>query len=238
MASPDFRNTLLRHLPPETVTRLQLSRVKLPALREIEYPGNEIGNIFFLEDGVASTTASFRDGSEVEIGVAGYESVLGTSVFLGTKRSLNRVYMQIEGWGFMSRTSVALLEFKKHEEFHELVLRYTQAQFIQSSQTAGCNARHDLQQRLARWLLLCADRMQGDAPMPLAQEFIAQMLGNRRTSVSVEAGKLQERGLIRYTRGKLSILDRAGLERVACECYEVVREHLQNYADSEQGFGT
>ena len=169
--------------------------------------------------------------------MAGYESVLGASAFLGTRRSLNRVYMQIEGWGYASQTPVAFQEFQRHGEFQRLVLRYTQAQFIQSAQTAGCNARHSLQQRLARWLLLCDDRL-GERPLLLAQDFIAEMLGNQRASVSAEAGKLQKDGLISYSRGRIAIVDRPGLERKACECYEVVREHLQHYAGSAAGLGT
>jgi CRP-like cAMP-binding protein len=232
-----FRNVLLRQLSPAEILRLELHQVALPVPREIEFPGSEISNLFFLEEGVASITTTFRDGSQVEVGLGGYESILGASVFLGTRRSLNRVYMQIGGWGYVSRTPVALQEFERHGEFQRLVLRYTQAQLIQSMQTAGCNARHNILQRLARWLLLCDDRM-GGKQLPLAQDFIAEMLGNRRTSVSVEAGKFQKLGLISYVRGTMTILDRVGLERQSCECYQVVRDHLQHYADSVRGFGT
>ena len=186
---------------------------------------------------MASMTTTFTDGSQVEIGVAGYESVLGASALLGTHRSLNRVYMQIGGWGYQSKMALGAEEFARHGDFHRLVLRYTQALFIQSSQTAGCNARHNVQQRLARWLLLCDERL-GGKPLLLSQEFIAEMLGNQRTSVSLEAGKLQKLGLIHYTRGKVEILDREGLERKACECFRVVRDHLVNYADSASGLGS
>ena len=230
-----FHNVILRNLPPEVVQRLDLVRVKLPPEKEIEYPGNEIRHLFFVEDGMASMTTTFLDGSQVEFGVAGYESVLGASALLGTRRSLNRVYMQITGWGYQAKMALALEEFSRHGDFHRLVLRYTQAQFIQSSQTAGCNARHSIQQRLARWLLLCDERLGGKALL-LSQEFIAGMLGNRRTSVSVEAGKLQKLGLIHYSRGRVEIRDRDGLERKACECFRVVRDHLVNYAEGD-GFG-
>jgi CRP-like cAMP-binding protein len=225
-----FHNVLLRNLPPNVIDRLELVKVKLPTEKEIEYPGNEIRHLFFIEDGMASMTTTFLDGSQVEIGVAGYESVLGASSMLGTHRSLNRVYMQIEGWGYQSKMALGVEEFARHGDFHDLVLRYTQALFIQSSQTAGCNARHSIQQRLARWLLLCDERI-GGKPLLLSQEFIAQMLGNRRTSVSVEAGKLQKLGLIRYKRGKVEILDREGLQRKSCECYRVVRDYLVSYAE-------
>ena len=232
-----FHNVLLRNLSHEVVRRLELTRVKLPAIREIEFPGKEIRHLFFIEEGVASMTATFRDGSQVEIGLAGYESVLGASALFGTRRSLNRVYMQIAGWGYTSRIALGMEEFHRHAEFHRYVLRYTQAQFIQSAQTAGCNARHNLQQRLARWLLLCDERVSGK-PLLLAQEFIAEMLGNGRTSVSMEANKLQKLGLIHYARGKVEILDRPGLERRACECFAVVRDHLLHYQEGTGGFGT
>ena len=232
MEIPSFHNVLLRHLPPDVIQRLELTRVKLPTLREIEFPGNEIENLFFLEQGVASMTTTFSDGWQVEIALAGYESVLGASRLMGTKRSLNRVYMQIAGHGYRCCMPTALQEFQRNGEFNRLVLRYTQAQFIQSAQTAGCNARHTVQQRLARWLLLCHDRV-SKGTILLSQEFIAEMLGNQRTSVSLEAAKLQKLGLINYTRGRIDILDEEKLERKACECYRVVRDHLTNYAETE-----
>lgn len=235
MDSQAFRNVVLRNLPPDVVRRLELVRVKLPIDKEIEFPGKEIRNLFFIEDGVASLTTTFLNGSQVEFGVAGYESVLGASALLGTHRSLNRVYMQIGGWGYQSKTDLGVEEFGRYGDFHRLVLRYTQAQFIQSAQTAGCNASHSVQQRLSRRLLLC-DQCMGGQPLFLSQESMAVMLGIRRTSVSVEAGKLQKLGLIRYSRGRLEIQDRESLERKSCECYRVVRDHLVNYA-SRDGFG-
>ena len=236
MNAHGFRNTVLNKLPMEVIQRFELVKVRMPLERKIEFPGDPIRNLYFLEDGVASMTATFQDGSQVEIGLAGYEAVLGASAFLGTHRSLNRVYMQIAGWGYQTRMALGMEEFNRHGDFHRMVLRYTQALFIQSSQTAGCNARHSIQQRLARWLLLCDDRMVGDRLL-LSQEFISQMLGNRRTSVSVEAGKLQKLGLIKYTRGNIQVVDREGLQRAACECYQVVRSHLAAYEDDIGGFG-
>jgi hypothetical protein len=170
---------------------------------------------------------------QAQVGLVGYESVLGASAFLGTRRILNRVQMQNEGCGYISRACVALQEFKRHDAFQRVVLRYTQAQLIQSMQTAGCNARHNIQQRLARWLLLCDDRLAG-RQLLVSQEVMSEMLGNRRTSVSAEAKKFQEQGLISYSRGRISVRNRAGLERRSCECYGMVRDHLQNYEDGEE----
>ncbi len=159
MSQSAYRNAVLQRLEPAVITRLELEPVDLPVNREIERPGSHIDHLFFIEDGIASMTTSFADGSEVEVGFAGRESVLGASSMMGTKKSLNRVYMQITGHGFRTRTDIATREFKLGESFHDLTLRYMQAQFIQSAQTSGCNARHSLEQRFARWLLLCADRM-------------------------------------------------------------------------------
>jgi CRP-like cAMP-binding protein len=236
MERPDFKNMLLRSLSPDAAMRLELRETSLSAFREIESIGGEIRHVVFLEDGVASITTTFHNGLQAEVGMAGYESVLGSSVLLGARRSLNRVYMQNEGWGYLSPASAALKEFQRQGEFQRQVLRYTQAQLLQSMQTAGCNARHNVQQRLARWLLLCDDRLDS-RPFLSSQAFISEMLGVRRTSVSVESCKFQEQGLISCSRGKIAVLDRPGLERKSCECYHVVRDHLQNYADREEGFG-
>lgn len=236
MRGQTFKNVILQKLDPESVERLELQRVELPVNREIEFPGNGISQLFFIEEGIASMTVTFEDGFEVEVALAGQEAVLGTSSMMGTRRSLNRVYMQIGGYGYSSSMAVATKEFKRAEQFHDLTLRYLQAQFIQSAQTAGCNARHSVEQRMARWLLLCSDRV-GGSVLPLSHEFMADMLGVTRSSVTVAAGHLQERGLIHYTRGKITLLDLAGLEAVTCECYRVVVDHLRSLADHEETFG-
>jgi CRP-like cAMP-binding protein len=231
-----FKNIILQRLGPEVIDRLELQRVELPVGREIEFPGSGIANLFFVEEGIASMTVTFQDGFEVEVALAGPESILGTSSMMGTRRSLNRVYMQIGGYGYSSMLSVATKEFKRGEQFHDLTLRYLQAQFIQSAQTAGCNARHSIEQRMARWLLLCADRV-GDSVLPLSHEFMADMLGVTRSSVTIVAGHLQEQNLIHYTRGRIKLVDIAGLEALSCECYRVVRDHLHSLADNVESYG-
>ncbi len=231
-----YKNLILQRLTPATIQRLQLQRVDLPVNREIEYPGNPIAHLFFIEEGAASMTATFQDGFQVEILLAGPESVLGTSALMGTSRSLNRVYMQMEGFGYSSAIAIAAKEFKRGEKFHDLVLRYAQAQFILSAQTAGCNARHTIEQRMARWLLLCSDKI-GKRLLPLSHEFLADMLGVTRSSVSIAAGNLQKRNLIQYSRGKIRLRDIAALEALACECYCVVRDYLGGLADYDKAFG-
>jgi len=229
-----FNNGLLHRFNASIIRRLDLQPVDLPVNRQIEFPGNPIDHLFFIEEGIASMTATFKDGFQVEIALAGTEAVLGASALMGTKRSLNRVYMQVGGHGFMTRTSLAASEFKRGELFQDLTLRYLQAQFIQSAQTAGCNARHSIEQRLARWLLLCSDR-NGDRILPLSHEYISDMLGVNRSTVTVIAGQFQQHKLIQYTRGKIRLLDVQGLEDMACECYRVVKDHLTNLANYDDG---
>jgi CRP-like cAMP-binding protein len=236
MSDLPYRNRLLAILPHAAITRLELHHADLPLGREIECPGRHIEHLIFLEDGIASMTVTFLDGAQAEVALAGTEAVLGASSLMGTKRSLNRVYMQIGGYGFTTRTALATIEFKRGEHFHDLTLRYLQAQFIQCAQTAGCNAHHSIEQRLARWLLLCADR-HGDRMLPLSHEYIGDMLGVTRSSVTLVAHSFQERHLIQYTRGKIHLLDLPGLEKIACECYRVVRDHLTNFGEYDAGFG-
>ena len=201
MTHAPFKNLLLCKFDPQLIARLDLRAVDLPLNREIEFPGNRIEHLFFIEEGMASMTTTFSDGGQVEVALAGAEAILGASVLMGTKLSLNRVFMQVAGHGYSMRPAVAALEFRRCEMFQDLTLRYLQAQFIQSAQTAGCNARHSLEQRLARWLLLCADR-NGGRSLPLSHECIADMLGARRTSVTVSAGLFKAQGTDRILAGQ------------------------------------
>jgi CRP-like cAMP-binding protein len=231
-----FKNTVLKYLPDESINRLHLSPIKLRREYEIESPGNEIRKLCFIEEGLGSMTTMFKDGSQVEVGLFGNEAVIGASALIGTKRSLNNIYMQVPGHGFFCSVQVAGEEFLRREEFHDIVLRYVQAQLVQTAQTAGCNAKHEAIQRMARWLLLCADRVYSDE-LGLTHEFLGHMLGLRRVTVTITAQELQRRKFIDYRRGKIKILNRSGLERITCECYRVVKEHLENYHQIETVFG-
>ena len=199
---------------------------------EIERLDVTIGNLYFVEEGMASMTATFEDGSQVEIGMFGYESVIGVSALMGTKRSLNRVYTQIAGSGYSCSVDSARNEFRRGGDFQTLTLRYVQAQLVQAMQTAGCNAKHNVDRRLARWLLLCADRAHTDTFL-MSHEFLANMLGSTRPTLSVAARLLKDEGLISYSRGEMRILDIVGLEKRACECYRIIKDHLDNYAQFE-----
>jgi CRP-like cAMP-binding protein len=235
MSASRYKNTLLQHLPLAVIRRLDLREVKLEVGREIEFPGSSIHHLFFIEEGIGSMTITFNNGSQVEACMFGYESVIGVSALMGTKQSLNRIYMQLAGHGFSSRVEVARAEFNLCQDFHHLALRYVQAQLTQATQSAGCNVKHDLEQRLARWLLICVDRANART-FPMSQEFIADMLGVTRSSVSVVAGQLKEQGLIEYARGVVHVPDSHALEKKACECYRIVKEHLDNYAEFDTGF--
>lgn len=228
-----FKNKILQALDSESILRLQLKSLKLEAGREIENPGQTIDDLIFIEDGIGSMTTTFQDGFQVEVGMFGVESVMGSSALIGTRRSLNKVYMQMSGYGFSCSMPAAALEFARFDRFHDVVLRSVQALFVQACQSAGCNAHHSLSQRLSRWLLLCSDRSES-LTLLLTHEYLADMLGSNRSTVSIAAEHLQNEGLIRYSRGKVIILDRHGLERRSCECYRVVKNHLANFASFTQ----
>ncbi len=231
---PTYTNTLLRHLEPDVLRRLCLRERDLPVRHGIEAPGKPITQLLFIESGVASMTVSFQDGDQVEVGMFGFESVSGVPALMGVHKSLNPVYMQLGGRGYSAAIELAREEFARGGQFQTLTLRYVQAQLIASLQSTGCNAKHDIHQRLARWLLICADRAHSNE-LALSHEFVSQMLGASRPTVSVVANELRERGLIEYTRGVISIRDLAGLERQACECYGVVKRYLDNYAEFDTG---
>jgi CRP-like cAMP-binding protein len=223
-----YRNTLLKAFDADSIARLNLKPVVFKAGQKIEQPGKPIRHLYFLESGMASMTTTFRDGSEVEVGMFGYESVIGVSALMGTIQSLNHVYTQIAGDGYQCSYEAALKEFERCGIFHKLCLRYVQAQLLQSSQSAGCAARHNYEQRLSRWLLVSSDRAHVEG-FKMSQEFLSHMLGSTRPTVSLIAGTLKKEKLIDYTRGVIEILDRKGLEARSCECYSVIRDYLANY---------
>ena len=236
-SSPDrrqYKNTILKALDSESIARLRLHPVNFELQHEIEYPGKLVEHLFFVEEGMASMTTTFNDGSQVEVGMFGYESVIGVSALMGTKRSLNRVYTQIAGHGYSSAVETARREFALSQRFHTLTLRYVQAQLIQAAQSAGCNAKHSAEQRLARWLLICADRAHSNI-FTMSHEFLADMLGSSRSTVSLAAARLKAQKLIAYTRGDIHILDSKALEGASCECYGIIKDHLDNYAEFDTG---
>jgi len=183
--------------------------------------GQIVANAYFLEDGIASIVMTTEDGKTVEAGIVGRCGMVGIPVLLGTQSMPGRTFIQIPGSGFRIPAEIVSGEFERPGEFRRGLLRYLQAQLVQTSQTAACNRVHDIEQRLARWLLLCRDRMDSD-DLCLTQEFVGQMLGAPRTTVTLVVGLLQKVGLIDSSRGHILILNRTGLEDIACECYRVI----------------
>jgi CRP-like cAMP-binding protein len=230
-----FKNTLLQHLDEDIIDRLSLTPMNFETRHEIEYPGRPIEHLYFVEEGMASMTTTFKDGSQVEVGMFGYASVIGVPALMGTKLSLYRVYTQIEGRGFSCSIEAARAEFGRGDLFQALMLRYAQAQLVQAAQSAACNAKHNMEQRLARWLLLCSDRANTET-FKISQEFLSDMLGSTRPTVSIAAGTLKEEGLIEYNRGVIRIIDPGRLEQRACECYDMTKKYLDNYADVDATF--
>jgi hypothetical protein len=175
---------------------------------------------------VSFLVATTEHGTTTEAGIAGNDGVIGTSLFLGGHSTVSRAIVQIGGKAFKVRANVLLSEFSKGGALQRTLLRYVQAFLTQVSQTAVCNRLHSVEKRLCRWLLLTQDRAQSDR-LSLTQEFISNLLGTRRESVTVAAARLQDAGLIHYSRGSIHVLNRAGLELAACECYRTVTSEYE-----------
>src|SRR6185436_16281858 len=178
--------------------------------------------VYFVHTGVISLVANLKDGSSVEVGIVGNEGMSGLSLVLGDDVSPNEAIVQIAGGATRLSADVLREELKREGTLLRLLLRNTLAMLKQVQQTAACNGSHVVGERLARWLLMCHDRVPGKE-LRLTQEFISQMLGIRRSGVSEAASLLQSRGLISYSRGNITIINRKGLEKFACECYGIVR---------------
>jgi len=218
-----YHNRILSSLPEDEIARLtpHLSHTTLERNHPLLEDGQVVVDAYFLETGIASIVVTAEDGKTVEAGIVGRCGMVGIPILLGTQTMPGRTFIQIPGAGFRISAESILREFERPGEFRRRLLRYLQAQLIQTSQTAACNRLHDIEQRLARWLLLCHDRMDSNE-VPLTQEFVGQMLGAPRTTVTLAIGLLQRAGLINSFRGHILIVDRKGLEDVACECYRAI----------------
>jgi len=217
-------NRILSGLPPDD--RVRLVRALQPvsfALGEVVYEtGGHLEHIYFPTNAVVSLLYTMEDGSTAEMGLTGNDGVVGIALFLGGDTTPNRAVVQIAGDAFKMQARILREEFARGGPLQRVLLRYTQALITQISQTAVCNRLHSVEKRLCRWLLLCHDLVESER-LEMTQEFISNMLGGRRESVTVAAGHLQDAGLIHYSRGHIAILDRKGLEAAACECYAIVR---------------
>jgi CRP-like cAMP-binding protein len=201
----------------------QLELVDMPLGAVLYEAGASLSHVYFPATSIVSLLYLMKNGGSAEIAVVGKEGILGVSLFMGGNTTPSRGVVQSAGKGFRLPAQVMQNEFNIGGPVLHLFLRYTQALITQMSQTAVCNRHHSLDQQLCRWLLLSLDRLQGNE-LVMTQELIANMLGVRRESVAGNALQLQKAGLIRYVRGRITVLDRKGLERRSCECYAVVKK--------------
>ena len=221
--SPRPRNIILSQLPEEEYAALakHLVPVELPLSKTLSDPNQPIEYIYFLNSGLISTDALTESGESVEVGVIGREGFSGLAALLDQPQMSHSVVMQGTGDGLRIRASMVREEFLKGGVLRQLVHSFAYLQLVQVSQSVLCNRMHPVDARLARWLLTSADRMESET-LHLTQEFLAQMLGTQRSTVTVAAGAMQRDGLIGYSRGKIHILERKKLEATACECYRIV----------------
>jgi CRP-like cAMP-binding protein len=220
-----YRNRVLASLPDPAIRQLapHLFPLDLPRNLTLQEPGRVIDTVYFLEDGVCSIVATMENGVTVEVGIIGLDGFVGMPVALGAGYSPNRSFMQIPGHGYRVKARILIELADASAPLRLCLLRSVHGLLVQTAQTAACNRVHELHERLARWLLMCRDRAQSDQIF-ITQEFLAFMLGTRRSSVTVAAGILQKAGLITYSRGHVTIQNHAGLADAACECYRVVRD--------------
>jgi CRP-like cAMP-binding protein len=218
-ASP-ARNRLLQALAPADRARLldKLQPVTFRLGDVVCEAGVTIDRLYFPTSAVVSSLYTTEDGATVEMGLAGCDGVVGVSLFLGGDAALHRDVVVVPGGALMMKAKTVRDEFASGGALQSLLLRYTQALITQISKTAVCNRLHGAEHRLCRWLLMCHDRVETNV-LQMTQEFISNMLGGRRETITVAARRLQDAGLIRYSRGQITILDRKGLETAACECY-------------------
>ena len=221
---PPTTNHLLAALPRRALKRLEpsLAVVTLELGQVVDTPQTAARFVYFPTTAVLSMLCTMENGAMVEIGMVGNEGATAMATCLGMEASPPRTIVQVGGKALRIRATKLNAEFDRGGALHDLVLRYIHALVAQISQSVGCNTHHLLGARLSRWLLIVRDRVPSDELL-LQHEFLSQMLGTRRSAVTIAAGSLRSAGLIRYARGKIVILDRPGLEAAACECYAVVR---------------
>jgi len=217
-------NFLLAALPDPEWRRWQqlLEKVEMPLGEVLYESGATLTHVYFPTTSIVSLLYVMENGASAEIAVVGNEGLVGVALFMGGESTPSRAVVQSAGHGFRLKAQWMKDEFNRAGPVLHLLLRYTQALITQMSQTAVCNRHHSLDQQLCRWLLLSLDRLRGDE-LVMTQELISNMLGVRREGVTESANKLQQAGLISYARGRITVLDRAGLEKRTCECYAVVK---------------
>jgi CRP-like cAMP-binding protein len=221
---PARRNRLLAALPDADWDSLkaQLAPVRMPLGSVLYESGATLSHVYFPTTAIISLLYVLSDGSSVEMAIAGRDGLVGVALFMGGETTPSRAVVQSEGWAYRLSGVALKAEFARGGELQRLMLRYAQALITQMTQTSVCNRHHSIDQQLCRWLLLALDCL--DSPtVVMTQTMIANMLGVRRDGVTNAAAKLQAAGLIKYSRGLITVVDRPGLERRCCECYDVLR---------------
>jgi len=223
-------NVILHNLPRREFTQIfpLLEFVRLKLHQVLHEAGEPIRSGYFLNNGLGSVLTTQPDGKTVEVGLIGKEGFVGSPVVFGFKSSGLRVITQGDGTAYRVDVDTLLRILPHCPELEKRIQRFAVVLGMQSTQLAACNRLHDVGERLARWLLMSHDRI-GEPTLPLTQEFLSQMLGTRRASVTVAAGVLQKAGMIRYSRGSVGILDRSKLEATACECYQVIERQKKKW---------
>jgi CRP-like cAMP-binding protein len=223
----------LAALPQESYERLlpHLEPVVLPLGMALYESGGTQGYVYFPTSSIVSLLYVLEDGSSAEIAVTGCEGLVGIALFMGGETTPSRAVVQSAGHGFRLKAAILKQEFERGGPLQHLLLRYTQALITQMTQTAVCNRHHAVEEQLCRWLLLSLDRLPANE-LVMTQELIANMLGVRREGVTEAAGKLQAEGMIEYSRGRITVLDRAHLEARVCECYAVVKKEYDRLLPS------
>ena len=224
---PPSGNRLLDALPRAEYERIRphLEGVPVAARQVVSEADGPIPHVYFPTGGVISLVSFMDRGAAVEIATIGREGLVGLPVFLGAASMPQRAFGQVPGFAFRMEARAFRAEVARNDALVPLLNRYTQAMFVQVAQTAACNRVHPVEARCARWLLQTHDRV-GEDVYTLTQEFLAQMLGVQRPSVNASARTLQEAGLIRYVRGRITIVDRAGLESASCACYGIIQREF------------
>lgn len=227
---PAVRNEILLSLPAKERATV-LAELEFGELRAHDLL-NEMGEVieycYFMNSGMTSILTVMADGKGVEVGLTGKEGFVGLPVIVGLKTSPTRAIVQITGSAFRLSVAQVLRALSRCPQLEKRLNRYSQELSMQATQVAACNRLHEVEQRLARWLLMSQDRVDGDV-VPLTQEFLSHMLGTRRASVTVAAGVLQKAGLIKYVRGTVNIVNRSRLEDAACECYGIITRQSHNW---------
>lgn len=228
-------NQLLLDLPSKESSALfpRLTFVQLRTHDVLHESGGPIKFAYFMNRGLTSILSATDGGKSVEVGLTGQEGFVGLPLIVGFSTSPTRAVVQIEGNAFRISAQGLMQVLPRCPHLEKRLQRYVQSLAMQGTQVAACNRLHEVDERLARWLLMCHDRI-GSMNIPLTQEFLAHMLGTRRSSVTVAAGVLQKAGLITYNRGHVKIEDRSLLQEAACECYEVMQRQARNWQRESQ----